>query len=444
MKKTLILCIILQIAVLPFVICSQAGAENWYDNGVSSLNAGKYEEAIKAFSLSIETLPHDYESYNKRGVAFVGTGDLERAIADFTKAVELNPEFGDALSNRCAALCDRGNFEDAIKDCGKAIEINPRSAKAFNNRGIALSNTGDVEKAIADYGRAIEINPGYADPHNNLAWIYATCPDKNFRNGEKALAYARKAVRISSDPYYLDTLAAALAENGRFDEAIEIQEKVVASADGKTRNLYNEHLELYEANLPLRDKRQLMAKKEKIEETVKQPNPPPPSVEISVPAYSVSEPVYDLFCKGDCPFSIQVASFKDYDTSYKETLKLRKKIKTAFTSYVSAKNGKTSWYRVLVGAYKTKEEAQNAVMELKDKGIEGAVAVKTPYVIFIGGAPSGKKIKDLESDKFTYYRLKGGKGMEKTVIGAFETEKDAKYFSARLKKKGYKTTVGKR
>jgi tetratricopeptide (TPR) repeat protein len=417
------------------------GAENWYEQGISLLNSRKYEEAIKAFSLSIETLPHDYESYNKRGIAYIGAGDINRGLSDFTKAIEINPLFADALSNRCAALCSRGNYDQAIEDCSSALEINPRSAKAYNNRGIAWNNKGYIEKAIDDCIKAVEINPGYADALNNLAWIYATCPDKKFRNGQKAVSYAEKAVKLSPDPYYMDTLAAALAENNRFEEAVEIQEKVIAAAgDNENTDVYEERLELYEAHKPLRDTRSVILHKEKTKEPVK---PPSTATVGETPVTKAPEQIHSSICGDNCPYTVQTASFRNYGLSYDEAVKLRRKGEAAFNSYVSVRKRTGGWYRVHTGAFETLLEAQKAASGLREIGFPGAIAVKTPYVIILDSA-SGKDLQRLESDKFLYYTVKDKKGREKIFVGAFETEKDAKHFSARLKEKGYKTTIGKR
>lgn len=57
---------------------------------------------------------------------------------------------------------------------------------------------------------------------NNIAWFFATQPDPKFRNAKIALIEARKAAKITNfqDPSYLDTLAAAYAENQNFPAAI--------------------------------------------------------------------------------------------------------------------------------------------------------------------------------------------------------------------------------
>jgi len=75
---------------------------------------------------------------------------------------------------------------------------------------------GELDNAIADFNRAIELDPNYAVTRNYLAWIYATNPKANYRNGQKAIENATRACELTlwKNAYYLDTLAAAFAEAG--------------------------------------------------------------------------------------------------------------------------------------------------------------------------------------------------------------------------------------
>ena len=62
---------------------------------------------------------------------------------------------------------------------------------------------------------------------DRLAWILATCPDDRLRDGAAALRIAEDVCRRTSRrvPRALDTLAAALANLGRYDEAVAVAEE---------------------------------------------------------------------------------------------------------------------------------------------------------------------------------------------------------------------------
>jgi hypothetical protein len=70
------------------------------------------------------------------------------------------------------------------------------------------------------------------DVLNYLAWLLATSPDAQIRDGVQAVQYAGRACELThyGVPLFVDTLAAAYAEAGRFDDAISMAEKACALA----------------------------------------------------------------------------------------------------------------------------------------------------------------------------------------------------------------------
>ena len=77
------------------------------------------------------------------------------------------------------------------------------------------------------------MNPKHAACYNSQAWLWATCPDDSFRDGKKAVEFAKKAVELTEgkEPAILDTHAAALAEAGDFEQAATILESVTRQLD---------------------------------------------------------------------------------------------------------------------------------------------------------------------------------------------------------------------
>ena len=114
-------------------------------------------------------------------------------------------------------------MDEAITQFQKALEIKPDYAEAHHNLGIAFLPQGRLGEAIAQFQKALEARPDYPDALNNLAWALATAPQASLRDGNKAVELAQRANRLSGgeDVDLLDTLAAAYAEAGRFDDATE-------------------------------------------------------------------------------------------------------------------------------------------------------------------------------------------------------------------------------
>jgi hypothetical protein len=75
-------------------------------------------------------------------------------------------------------------------------------------------------------------NPAHPALLVRLAWILATSPRADIRNGRESLERAAIAVRLTkrSDARALDALAAALAETGRKQEAVRVAREARALA----------------------------------------------------------------------------------------------------------------------------------------------------------------------------------------------------------------------
>jgi tetratricopeptide (TPR) repeat protein len=86
--------------------------------------------------------------------------------------------------------------------------------------------------------------------------MLATCPDKKIRNSKAALEAARRAMELdpSGDHRYLDTLAAAQASAGQYDEAQKTIRRALKAAPAEAAALYRGRLALYAGGQSLRTK----------------------------------------------------------------------------------------------------------------------------------------------------------------------------------------------
>jgi tetratricopeptide (TPR) repeat protein len=109
--------------------------------------------------------------------------------------------------------------------------------------------------ALGDFQKAVELDVNHASAHNSIAWICATHPDAKLRDGMLALKHALKACELMpEDAQVLDTLAAAYAEAGDFDAAVQTQRKAIELLDDEeSQENFQARLKHYESQQPYRD-----------------------------------------------------------------------------------------------------------------------------------------------------------------------------------------------
>ena len=157
---------------------------------------------------------------------------------------------------RGTAALDRKDYDTAIAEFTESIRLDREASGAYQNRGLAYHHKKEYAKAVADYTEAMRLDPNDSDAHSNLAWLLATCPKAEFRDGKRAVELATRACKLSDwkDANHMENLAAAYAECGRFEEAVEWQSKAVALAAGlENLNESRQRLDLFKDGKPFRE-----------------------------------------------------------------------------------------------------------------------------------------------------------------------------------------------
>ncbi|MFN2476395.1 MAG: tetratricopeptide repeat protein [Chthoniobacterales bacterium] len=195
------------------------------------------------------------------GEALYAAGKTADAIEHYRQAISLDPAHAPAYSALGVALLEQGQVDDSRRVLEQALQITPDYAEAHYNIGNTHLAAGNIRDSLVHYGRAIELNSGDYEAQNNLAWILATHPAPEIRNGTRAVELAEAADVSSrqSSPIVAATLGAAYAEAGRFSDAVSAAERAIrlttVQGNPDRAESIREQLAIYESGSPFRDLR---------------------------------------------------------------------------------------------------------------------------------------------------------------------------------------------
>ena len=189
----------------------------------------------------------------------IRAGDSVQAEKDIRAVLKINP--ASAPSNRILKqfLVRSGRAAEADDLLEQAVRNHPQIADLRVELAELYRAQGRISAAIGAYRDALSIDGDSIPALNNLARILATCPSSKHRDEQEAMRLAQRAVEITESKRrrLLDTLAAALANAGRFDEAKAIIQKAIELAKNKgnaaAQAVLAERLNDYENARPFRD-----------------------------------------------------------------------------------------------------------------------------------------------------------------------------------------------
>ncbi len=194
--------------------------------------AGRTPEAVEQYQTAVRLNPDDAEIRRNLAAALESVGRDEQALLQYTEAVRIAPHDADAHIRLGLALARRGRLAEAIDHYRRVIEARPDHALAHYNLGNALAQQGRDRDALDHFRQAVQLRPEYHVMLDSLAWLLATSRDDQVRNGLESVRLAERACQLvgRDDPKLLDTLAAAYAAAGRFDDAVTTADRAIQAA----------------------------------------------------------------------------------------------------------------------------------------------------------------------------------------------------------------------
>jgi tetratricopeptide (TPR) repeat protein len=224
----------------------------YVDRGLAWKNKNELDKALADYNEAIRLDPKQRAPYNDRGVLFCLQGEFDKGISDFNKAIEIDANNSTAFANRGQARIEKRELAEGLTDLGVAIRLDPQNLDNYIMRAEGYLEKGDYDKALLDLKELVRLDR--ATGLNNLAWYRSTFPDARFRDGEQAVRDATEACEIAKwkSDAFLNTLSAALAETGQYDEAIKRLQQSIDLNPDYDKEEFNQMMKAFKAGQPYR------------------------------------------------------------------------------------------------------------------------------------------------------------------------------------------------
>ncbi len=216
---------------------------------------GRPEEGAHHLERAAEIDPENLEWRLLRARARADAGDIAAARTELEEIVRLDPGATEAHRLLAILLLEGGEPARAADHLEALVQLVPDDLRAHFNLGLTRFQSGRFAAAREALEAAHERFPGDLAVRHLLARLLATSPEAAVRDGARAVELAGAVVDELPAVDHLETLAMAMAESGRFEEAVHWQQRALdreRETSGGNSPQRRDRLRLYQAGRPLR------------------------------------------------------------------------------------------------------------------------------------------------------------------------------------------------
>jgi len=236
----------------------RANAAALGEYGIWLAEQGEPARAEAYLRESVRFGPNRPQTHLNLGEVLVNLGRYDEAAGSFQRALALDPTYERARRRLATLQSRRSQVTPSVADLDALIEDDPTNAAHYSRLAAARYAEGNVAEAVAVLRRGVAQADDRTTVALELAWLLSTASDDAVRNGEEAVRLCREIVDKTENapPEVLDVLAAALAETGQYEKAMEYAGRAAELADNTSRDDLARHvrarLEGYRSGHPYR------------------------------------------------------------------------------------------------------------------------------------------------------------------------------------------------
>ncbi len=181
------------------------------NKGISSYNAGNYDEAITHFSQAAAQDPANPSCFSNLGSCYHMKKEYPKAINNFQKALEVDQNYTVALKSLASLYFETQRDDEALEYYQKSIALEPSDGNTYHYIGVIYTKKQIFTKEVEYFEKASLLAPT-SETFNELANAYF----KLFEFGKAAEYFAKASELKPTEPLYKDNLKSAIEAQGNF------------------------------------------------------------------------------------------------------------------------------------------------------------------------------------------------------------------------------------
>ncbi len=134
-----------------------------YQEGISQLMVGKYNEAIGCFNKVLDEIPNHVDTLYKKSIALSRLNRHNEALDGYDKVLKIKPKHIGALYHKGIELSIKGKHSEAISYYDMVLENDQSHINSLINKGVSLEILWRTDEAIKCYEKVLKTNPNNID-----------------------------------------------------------------------------------------------------------------------------------------------------------------------------------------------------------------------------------------------------------------------------------------
>ena len=192
---------------------------------------GNLEATADAYQMAITVEPQFVDGYCRLSQVRIEQNLYDRAISHLKIGLQENPNQEKLLKVLGDVTISIQDFSTAIQAYQKLVATSPKRWQYWRTLGLLYVNTRQFDLAAEAFQQAVRVGVDSAQAHNDLARLYAGLN----QSLDLAVELANKAVSLSREAQYLDTLAYVYYRCGDYSKAIQSAQAAIQLAPENLR-----------------------------------------------------------------------------------------------------------------------------------------------------------------------------------------------------------------